>query len=400
MSEQIVTDANHEMTEPAPPAPSMALLAGTIFALLFYVIPLGYLWRKAWTVFPSLGETNSFLLQMAIAFLAIWGACLLLAHYEELIPALEGARFTRAVARLNRATGQRLTDLLLTGICLAAAICLARRGAWPVVPLPACLFLSFLFMASRADARPWPIPRFVRTPPIRLPDLQAAKSLETREEDRREISWHFRRAGDDPVPQKVTVWIPEQEYLKARSANPTGQGVPGDRATRELAMRELVGKQQPVPVSELARRLGETAVSKGLNLFEQLCNALAMVQQGVPFVSDQESIGKENYWRYPVETLRDQAGDSADKAILLAAVLKVLFQSSSDVAQNLDVVLLVSDVDKHAAVAVGGQNLALPSGNFRIDNRPFYFCETRPHGRVGGVPDNVKLSNYQVIKLA
>ncbi|RPJ49674.1 MAG: hypothetical protein EHJ95_08420, partial [Methanobacteriota archaeon] len=67
-------------------------------------------------------------------------------------------------------------------------------------------------------------------------------------------------------------------------------------------------------------RFRETGEDRGYSEADQIGNVVAFVQ-ALPYTSDAETTGYDEYPRYPLETLVDHGGDCEDTAILAAALL-------------------------------------------------------------------------------
>ena len=90
------------------------------------------------------------------------------------------------------------------------------------------------------------------------------------------------------------------------------------------------------------------------------------------FVDDELEDGVvEEYWKYPLETLYDRAGDCEDTSILLAALFK---------AAGYDAALVL--LPGHAIAAV-----VLPSDTvgyyYSVNSKNYYFCETTAETSLG-----------------
>ena len=92
--------------------------------------------------------------------------------------------------------------------------------------------------------------------------------------------------------------------------------------------------------------------------------------QSTKYITDEVSKGVGEYWKYPYETLYDDAGDCEDTAILYAALMKAL-------GYNV-VLLLYSElngyVDGH--MATGVNVLSAHGTYYLIDGLKYYYCET------------------------
>jgi hypothetical protein len=90
------------------------------------------------------------------------------------------------------------------------------------------------------------------------------------------------------------------------------------------------------------RQLGQT---RSYNVYDQLCNTLAFVQQSIRYTDDLSPQTGQliEYPKYPLETLVDKKGDCEDQSILAAALLA---------AMGYQVALLILPV--HVALGVAG----------------------------------------------
>ncbi len=134
-------------------------------------------------------------------------------------------------------------------------------------------------------------------------------------------------------------------------------------------------------IKDLARRLETIAISET----DKVEAALSYVQS-LPYSYDSTSKGKDEYVRYPIETLVDGCGDCEDKSVLLAAILREM---------NVDFVLLMAP--DHMAVGVDCQ-LHDDATYYMFNGKKYYYVETtQPDFRIGQVPDNIPKTKIEVI---
>lgn len=134
-------------------------------------------------------------------------------------------------------------------------------------------------------------------------------------------------------------------------------------------------------IKDLARRLETIATSET----DKVEAALSYVQS-LPYSYDSTSKGKDEYVRYPIETLVDGCGDCEDKSVLLAAILREM---------NVDFVLLMAP--DHMAVGVDCQPQN-DSTYYMFNGKKYYYVETtQPEFRIGQVPDNIPKAKIEVI---
>ncbi len=127
-------------------------------------------------------------------------------------------------------------------------------------------------------------------------------------------------------------------------------------------------------IQNLAERLNETTTQLGYNSYGQANFVLAFVQS-IPYNSDLNTTGFEEYPRFPIETLVDQTGDCDCKAILYATLILSLGDGA----------VFINPTD-HLAVGVLGDGL---HGTYwPYNNQTYYYAETTGVGfTIGQLPD-------------
>ena len=138
-------------------------------------------------------------------------------------------------------------------------------------------------------------------------------------------------------------------------------------------------------LASLIEELEKAAQAVNLNVWEKL-NLIAAFVQSIPYVPE-----REEYARYPLETLIDQRGDCEDSAILTAAILQQM---------AYPVVLLVFLQEKHIAVGI---SVSPPkSGDYsfyRYGGRDYYYLETTCAGWPIGVMPERYTSTPEIVSL-
>ena len=130
----------------------------------------------------------------------------------------------------------------------------------------------------------------------------------------------------------------------------------------------------------LTNELSEYANSEA----EQVNLALTFVQS-LPYVSDEETKGTDEYVRYPVETLVDGCGDCEDKVALLSAML-----------YEMDIDFILLSLPKHMAVGVHCEGVKANSMLFR--EKEYYYLETTmPDWKMGQIPKYYSNAKVQVL---
>lgn len=243
--------------------------------------------------------------------------------------------------------------------------------------LPLGLALSMAFLALRKAPVP---PRPMGEPP---PPVQAAP-VEGERLQRRTYAWEFDYdlGREEPVRKAQFLELPVDldRYERLRGKNPSRERRPGPG---DLA--ELVGNGVTPEVERVAEYIRSTTRNENLCSYLEVLNTLALVQSesSIPYKSDLETTGIAEYWRYPLETLVDQAGDCECKSILAAALFRVLGRA---------VLFLLypprEDRPGHMALAVEGGD-SFPPGLqfFAYRGKRYFYCELTAEGmRPGEIP--------------
>lgn len=186
----------------------------------------------------------------------------------------------------------------------------------------------------------------------------------------REFHWDLTNAGrTDETDLTVIVSLDVLERLKA--ANVMTKHDPNGMPCMDEWVLDSLGSE----VDQAVIHLDELSRERRYSSFLEISNALAFAQS-VEYVSDLESTGHDDYWKYAIETIYDQVGDCDDSAILAAAVLHRM---------GYQVALLFPP--SHAAVGVAVPEAV--SGHF-IEHAGvrYFYCETTADGwSVGELPE-------------
>jgi len=130
-------------------------------------------------------------------------------------------------------------------------------------------------------------------------------------------------------------------------------------------------------VLSLAKELNDTANELRYNSFDTISFVLSFVQS-LPYTSDSVTTGRDEYPRFPIETLVDDGGDCEDTSILFATLTLIMGYGT----------VYINPPD-HYAVGILGNNLhgtywTYPEGS----NKTYYYCETTGDNfMIGQLPD-------------
>ena len=110
---------------------------------------------------------------------------------------------------------------------------------------------------------------------------------------------------------------------------------------------------------------------------EYTANVILAFTQYIEYQYDSDSVGQDEYWKYPLETLFDENGDCEDTSILFCALAK---------AGGYDCALILYSGHMAAGIHLDGD---IGSGYYDYNTVRYYYCETTSIGwEVGDSPDS------------
>jgi hypothetical protein len=126
-------------------------------------------------------------------------------------------------------------------------------------------------------------------------------------------------------------------------------------------------------LQSIVAKINATAKQQGYSPYQEVNFVLAFVQS-IPYATDLNSTGYQDYPRFPVETLVDNVGDCKSHSILFATLTLMLGYGT----------VFINPPD-HLAVGILGNNL---QGTYwTYDNQTYYYCETTGEGfTIGQLP--------------
>lgn len=227
------------------------------------------------------------------------------------------------------------------------------------LPIAAVSFLNTL--GGRVSRAPEIFPRMLEeevTPKV----VKAPREPETPEipEDiLKEFKWKHK---EQPYTLKLVIRHSVYEEFKSKE-----RLLRHGEWAREYVAGGICGE-----IRDLSHRL--LRIGKPYGTYEEVEFVLSFVQQIITYEKE-----KDEYPKYPVETLADEAGDCEDFSIFGAAILKVI---------GYDVSLL--SLPGHAALGVAGAS-GIPGEFVEHDSKKYYYCEMTAEGwKIGEIPDKYK----------
>jgi len=119
----------------------------------------------------------------------------------------------------------------------------------------------------------------------------------------------------------------------------------------------------------------------------QMVELATLFVQTIPYSLDIDTTGREEYPRYPIETLVDGTGDCEDHAILLAELLR---------SMNYDAIMLHYLGEPIGHVAIGVADTGNMYGyHYDHNGKSYYYIETTATGwKIGDPPEEFKRFAY------
>jgi len=207
---------------------------------------------------------------------------------------------------------------------------------------------------------------FVSLPIVRPFELVTAQTSDQNQFYTREFAWDY---GGNHWVWNLSIPVSLYEAYKA---------VPDATRTRNgPAGYDMMVTTKDSYIQDLTEKLNETANQQGYGPVDKINFVLAFVQS-IPYSTDLNSTGYEEYPRFPIEVLVDQTGDCDCKSDLFATLTLDLGYGA----------VFINPPD-HLAVGVLGNNL---QGTYwTYQNQTYYYAETTGVGfKVGDLPDVFK----------
>jgi hypothetical protein len=205
----------------------------------------------------------------------------------------------------------------------------------------------------------------VSFPIIRPFEVVTAQTLDQTQYFNREFAWDY-----DGNHWVWNLSIPSTLYYAYKE-------VPDSYRIRSgPAGYDLMVTTQDSYLQSLVTKINETATQNEYSSYDEISFVLAFVQS-IPYSTDLNSTGYQEYPRFPIETLVDQTGNCDCKSILFATLTVML---------GYDAVFI--NPPDHLAVGIMGNF----SGSYwTYNNQNYYYCETTGIGfQIGQLPDEFK----------
>ncbi len=132
----------------------------------------------------------------------------------------------------------------------------------------------------------------------------------------RQFTWDY-----DGHSWQWTLAIPKARYILYAAVTAE------ERAKKSPAGYDFFVTTRDAHVQAMAAELRAVSTEMNYSQYEEVSFVLAFVQC-LPYTSDNETTGHDDFPRFPLETLADRGGDCEDTAILFATLVLILNYSA------------------------------------------------------------------------
>lgn len=210
-----------------------------------------------------------------------------------------------------------------------------------------------------------------------IPEGEQPEPLE--DYQRVELPWSLGPQVPD-VQGAVGLWIKKSTVDLFRSMNPTVKWS-GSLPQFDWYVDQGVCEE----LNTLADRLMALSRQHGLTKYLEVCLVLDLVQQ-IRYMTDLDSKGIPDYWRFPLETISDGCGDCEDFAILAVALLSAMGHRTC-----------FFDLPGHVATGVAALPEETGASFEATDGVRFYFVETTADGwHIGELPPDITRDSVRI----
>jgi hypothetical protein len=182
----------------------------------------------------------------------------------------------------------------------------------------------------------------------------------------------------------MTLAIDAERYQRYAAKNPYRNSTPPPHNFKEFVTSGTTSE-----VIQAATEFIGMTQREEFSSYQEISNTLAFVQS-ISYSLDEDSTGKPEYYRYPIETLYEVTGDCEDTTILAASTLQCMGHK---------VIVLVGP--SHAALGVAGADgFPDPFRAYPFKDRRYFYCETTAEGwKVGEVPPHYQIADFKAYEV-
>lgn len=165
----------------------------------------------------------------------------------------------------------------------------------------------------------------------------------------RNYTWNYKGVQYD-----MTLNIAHTDFVGYRTSDITRSQGTNDHDRRFVTSDDAYIRQIAARISQL---------SAGMTDADKAGMILAFTQY-IQYQYDQQSVGRDEYWKYPVETLVDHEGDCEDTSILFCAIAKQM---------GFDCCMILYPGHMAAGIYLEGY---ASSNYYMFSGKRYYYCET------------------------
>ena len=358
-----------------------ALLASLVFAIVYFIPGVIQLFDHYYTIFPIIGRRLSYIVSVSGLYLLIW----MLLHLGKVARLSVSNDAIAYLTMMNRQTGiQRWGSSGIT-LSILGLLWSYLTDAYIYFPLFLATLTGFIVSRISAMADEW----YIEPRHMEYDDRKEDEEDSEEGEIVKNYVWKL----DSPLKDltlSANALYESNEIDKIRQKNPFYQNwKEASKNGRVVAKQLVLDGERARQVRRIARFIMNLSKQKRLTKLDTMQVALDFVQEGnIKYILDEECEEikyADDYYRFPAESMFDKRGDCDCKSILAAALMRNL---------GFPVLLLISFVEGHAAIAVGrAPDLDQIPDLFFINygGQRYYFCETTGENwRIGQESDSAK----------
>jgi len=204
------------------------------------------------------------------------------------------------------------------------------------------------------------------------------------------FTWTFSTSTKAQVQASMWLSIPDASYAEYQN-----KALDRSRHMDYGEARDYVTPDDKV-IQEAAAKLRAEADARGLSALDTANMVLAFCQT-IPYVTDIDSKGLAEYWKFPVETLYEGNGDCEDTSFLFASLMEAMGYDAAILFFDDHMAAGLGSSPDHVQFTAYGTHYKKTVDGVTVQ---YYYCETTSTGfSIGDLPGDMEGAQAHVILL-